>query len=158
MRIFNVEKTQELTSYDEELYYLVPEKLFIKHHKRVEEIPQKSHYEVVRTNIITGGVEYKEIIDIPYQAEKEAYDEYEDIYIAMPYTPKELAQIKYNKLINWFNTTYRYQNEKYNRLIILGKSDDDGISAEIKRKELYEKAEQIRKEIQQLEKELKDVT
>lgn len=55
---------------------------------------------------------------------------------------------------NWFNTTYRYKDEKYNRLIILGKLDDDGISPEVKRKELYEEAENVRLEIQRLEEEL----
>lgn len=60
------------------------------------------------------------------------------------------------KLKTWFNTTYRYKDEKYNRLIILGKLDDDGVSPEIKRKELYEEAENVRKEIQSLEEELKN--
>ena len=65
---------------------------------------------------------------------------------------KEDSQRKIAKLKNWFNTEYRYKDEKYNRLIILGKTDDDGVSAEVKRKDLYEEAEKVRKQIQELEK------
>ena len=60
------------------------------------------------------------------------------------------------ELTNWFNTTYRYKDEKYNRLIVLNKLDDDGISPTIKRNELYEEAENVRLEIQRLEEELKN--
>lgn len=98
MRIFNENKTQEIQEYDKELYYLKPDKLFIKHHEAVEEIKQVSHLEVVRKNEKTGGVEYKEVIDKPYQPPKEAYDEYEDIQVIVPYTEKELKQNRIVKI------------------------------------------------------------
>lgn len=71
-------------------------------------------------------------------------------------TDFEIKQNRFFELKNWFETTYRYKDEKYNRLIILDKLDDDGVSPEIKRKELYEEAENIRAEIQRLEEELND--
>lgn len=90
MRIFNKDKTQEIQDYDKNLYYLRPDKLFIKHHEAVEEVKEVSHLEVFRRNEKTGGVEYKEVIDVPYQPAKPAYDEYEDIQVAVPFTKEEL--------------------------------------------------------------------
>ena len=59
----------------------------------------------------------------------------------------EIENLKY-----WFDTEYRYKNEKYVRLIALNTPDDDGVSAEIKIMQLYELAEEKRKRIQELEK------
>lgn len=109
MRIFNEDKTQEIQDYNEELYYLKNDKLFIKHHEAVEEVKQVSHLEVVRKNEKTGGIEYQEIIDVPYQPAKEAYDEYEDIQVIIPYTEKELNQKKINELTNWFDNYFDKQ-------------------------------------------------
>lgn len=66
-------------------------------------------------------------------------------------TEEELRQQRLNELKRWFDTTYRYKFEKYNRLCSLDRTDDDGISSEIKLRELYEEAEDVRKEIQKLE-------
>ena len=90
MRIFNEDKTQEVFDFDKELYYLRPDKLFIKHHEEVEEVKEISHIEVFRKNEQTGGVEYKEIIDVPYSPAQDAYDEYEDIQVIIPYTKEQL--------------------------------------------------------------------
>lgn len=92
MRIFNEDKTQEIQDYNKELYYLKDDKLFVKHHEAVEEIKQVSHLEIVRKNEKTGGVEYKEIIDVPFQPKKEAYDEYEDIQVIVPFTEEQLKE------------------------------------------------------------------
>lgn len=56
-----------------------------------------------------------------------------------------------NKLKDWFKFQYGYKEQKYRRLIALGKADDDGISAEIKLRDLYLEAEEKRKQIQELE-------
>ena len=90
MRIFNKDKTQEVFEFDEELYYLRPDKLFIKHHEAIEEVKEISHIEVFRKNEQTGGVEYKEIIDVPHSPAQDAYDEYEDIQVIIPYTKEQL--------------------------------------------------------------------
>lgn len=92
---------------------------------------------------IIDGVECREV-------SQEVYEQYLKS-LEVP-TQKELNQQKLNQLTNWFDTEYRYKDEKYNRLIILGKTDDDGVSAEVKRKDLYEEAEKVRKQIQELEK------
>ena len=94
MRIFNKDKTQEVFDFDEELYYLRPDKLFIKHHEAIEEVKQISHLEIVRKNEQTGGVEYKEIVDVPYSPAQDAYDEYEDIQVIIPYTKEQIIVSK----------------------------------------------------------------
>lgn len=153
MRIFNEEKTQEIQEYDEKLYYLKPDKLLIKHYDAVDEVKKISHLEVFRVNEETGGVEYKEVVDVPYQPAIEAYDEYEDIQVIVPYTEKEINKARLNDLTAWFNTTYRYKHEKYTRLIALNKLDDDGVDPNEKLLALYEEAEDVRRQIQELEEE-----
>jgi len=68
-------------------------------------------------------------------------------------TQEELNQNKIAELDNWFKTTYRYQCEKYTRLIALNKLDDDGVDPNKKLLELYEEAEDVRIQIQELEEE-----
>lgn len=113
MRIFNEDKSQEIKDFDKKLYYLKPDKLLIKHHEAVEEVLRQVHYEVVRTNPLTGGVEYTEVVDVPYQPAIEAYDEYEDILVIVPYTPEELNKNKLEDLTNWFNVYFRMQLEQH---------------------------------------------
>lgn len=66
---------------------------------------------------------------------------------------KEINQIKLAELTNWFNTTYRYKHEKYTRLIALNRLDDDGVDPNEKLLALYEEAEDVRRQIQELEEE-----
>lgn len=113
MRIFNENKTIEIKDYDKNLYYLKEDKLFIKHHPKVEAIKQISHYEVFRVNEKTGGIEYREVIDRPYEPEIEAYDEYEDIYVIVPYTIEEKYMNKIHELTNWFDNYFRMQLEQH---------------------------------------------
>lgn len=92
MRVFNEDKTQELKEYDLTKGYLKDDKLFVKHHEAVEEIQEQWHYEVI-AEYENGGKDVEKIIDVPYQVPQEAHDEYEDIYIFIPYTQDELDKI-----------------------------------------------------------------
>lgn len=67
-------------------------------------------------------------------------------------TEEEKAQARINELKLWFDTDYARQEQKYRRLIALGKTDDDGVSADIKLNDLYLLAENNRTKIQELEK------
>ena len=67
-------------------------------------------------------------------------------------TQEQINKQKIAELKQWFDTEYRYKDEKYNRLIVLGKTDDDDVTEEVKRKDLYEEAEKVRKQIQEHEK------
>lgn len=92
MRVFNEDKTQELKEYDLNKGHLELDKLFIKHHKAVEEIKEQWHYETI-AEYPNGGKDVEKIIDVPYQAPQEAFDEYEDIYVYIPYTDEELEEL-----------------------------------------------------------------
>lgn len=92
MRVFNEDKTQELKEYDLNKGHLELDKLFVKHHEAVEEIKEQWHYETI-AEYPNGGKDVEKIIDVPYQVPKEEYDEYEDIYVYIPYTDEELEEL-----------------------------------------------------------------
>lgn len=92
MRVFNEDKTQELKEYDLNKGHLELDKLFIRHHKAVEEIKEQWHYETI-AEYPNGGKDVSKVIDVPYQAPQEAFDEYEDIYVYIPYTYEELEEL-----------------------------------------------------------------
>lgn len=108
MRIFNEDKTQEVQEYNDRLYYLKLDKLVIAHHEATPEVLQRTHYETLE-EYPNGGKTLKEIIDVPYQPAKEAYDEFEDIYVLVAYTQDELNQIKLSELTNWFDNYFDKQ-------------------------------------------------
>lgn len=92
MRVFNEDKTQELKEYDLNKGHLKLDKLFIRHHEAVEEIKEQWHYETI-AEYPNGGKDVSKAIDVPYQAPQEAFDEYEDIYVYIPYTYEELEEL-----------------------------------------------------------------
>ena len=92
MRVFNKDKTQELKEYDLNIGHLELDKLFIRHHEAVEEIKEQWHYETI-AEYPNGGKDVSKVIDVPYQAPQEAFDEYEDIYVYIPYTYEELEEL-----------------------------------------------------------------
>jgi len=65
--------------------------------------------------------------------------------------PQELAKKELYEIEQWFETTYTQKEQKYNRLITLGKLTDDGKDPAQVLKELYLLAEKNRKIIQDLE-------
>lgn len=91
MRIFNEDKTFELIEPDLSLGYLTPDKLFVAHHDAIEEVKGSFHYEVVR-EFPNGGKEVKKVWDIEPITAKDAWDEYEDIQVYIPYTEEELKE------------------------------------------------------------------
>jgi hypothetical protein len=91
MRIFNDNKTAELTNPDLSKGYLKQDKLFIAHHEAQEEIQQQSHYEVI-AEYPNGGKDLKEVIDVEYRPAKDAWEEYKDILVYIPYTQEQLNE------------------------------------------------------------------
>lgn len=91
MRIFNDNKTAELTNPDLSKGYLKQDKLFIVHHEAQEEIQQQSHYEVI-AEYPNGGKDLKEVVDVEYRPAKEARDEYEDILVYIPYPQEQINE------------------------------------------------------------------
>lgn len=97
MRVFNENKTVELTEYDLTKGHLVPDKLFIAHHEAKRPSIEQWHYEVVR-EYPNGGRDVKKVIDRPAVAGHDAYDEYEDIQVYIPYTEEENARFEISQL------------------------------------------------------------
>ena len=118
-RVFNEDKTQELMEYDLTLGKLVKDKLFVAHHEAVPEVVAKTveekvaayqaegqsveqydgKYFLVVAQYENGGKDLEEILPTNAVPAKEAYDEYEDIYVYIPYTEAELAAIEYRSEI-----------------------------------------------------------
>lgn len=98
MRVFNEDKTKELTEYDLSKGYLKDDTL-VNHHDEVVAIEEQGHYETI-AEYDNGGKDVEWIIDVAGVEGKEAYDEIEDIQIYIPYTEKELLIIKNNNRIN----------------------------------------------------------
>lgn len=119
MRVFNEDKTQELTEYDLTLGRLAKDKLFVAHHEAVPEVVAQTVEEKISAYLAAGkiveehnGVKYLVVAQYPNDGKdleeifptnavpaKEAYDEYEDIYVYTPYTETELAAIEYRSEI-----------------------------------------------------------
>lgn len=93
MRVFDETKTIELTEYNLYKGYLKDDKLFIAFYPSVEAVEEQGHYETI-AEYPNGGKDVKWVVDIPAVEGKEAYEEYEDIQVYIPYTEEELEKQK----------------------------------------------------------------
>lgn len=115
LKIYNEAKTEILNDYDLELGCLKADRIFIAHHEATEEIQEQSHIEVI-AEYPNGGKDVKEVIDVPYSPAKEAWDEYEDIKVYIPYSKKELE---------------RMQSERYEKTVEMNIREKYSLSQEI---------------------------
>lgn len=98
MKVYNQEKTQEISNYDLTKGYLAADKIFKEHHDAVE--AQDAVYDrVLIKEYPSGGKEYKTVLVTPAVEQREAWDEYEDIQVYILYTEEEL-QTQYEKAVN----------------------------------------------------------
>ena len=97
MRVFDENKTIELTDYDLEKGQLVADTLLVAHHDAVEAVEEQGHHEVVRT-YPNGGKDVEWVVDVPGVEAKPAWDEYENILIYVPYTEKQIAEMEISTL------------------------------------------------------------
>lgn len=111
MRIFDETKTTELESYDPAKGILRADRLFIAHHEAVEEVKEVGHYETIK-EYPNGGKDVKWVVDVEGTSAKDAWDEYEDIQVFIPFTEKELAQKEIGKLKSLLSGT-DYQAIKF---------------------------------------------
>lgn len=91
MRVFNVNKTEELKEYDLNLGHLESGTL-VTHVEAVEGVEGKGHYKTVR-EYPNGGKDVEWVIDIPRVEAVEEHDEIEDILVYIPYTEEELTRM-----------------------------------------------------------------
>ena len=108
----------------------------------VEELPEMQNYrrqylKVEDGNLILANREFDEEGE-KFVQELEAYD--------------EIAEHR-----EWFNTLYTKNEQKYNRLVFLGKQCDDGTDAKDALLDLYNEAETRRIRIQELERKVENL-
>lgn len=89
MRVFDESKTRELTDYGLSAGYLKPDKRFIAHHEAQEAVEGQFHYETIK-EYPNGGKDVKKVWDVQPQEAREAWDEYEDIQVYIPYTQEQI--------------------------------------------------------------------
>lgn len=92
-KVFNEAKTEILNDYDLNFGYLKTDRIFIRHHEAIEEVQMQSHFETI-AEYPNGGKDVREVIDVPYSPAQEAWDEYEDIKVYIPFTEEELVAKK----------------------------------------------------------------
>lgn len=110
MRIFNEDKTQELTEYDLTTGYLDNDVL-IKHIPEQLEVQEESHEEIL-AEYPNGGKEVEIIVDTPYSPYIAAHDEEEKILVYKKYNQTELNQIRIDELKAMLSST-DYQAIKF---------------------------------------------
>ena len=91
MRVFNINKTEELKEYDLNLGHLESDTL-VTHVEAVEGVEGKGHYKTVR-EYPNGGKDVEWVVDVPRVEAVEEHDETEDILVFIPYTEAELTRI-----------------------------------------------------------------
>lgn len=113
-RVFNQDKTQELTEYDLSLGRLQEDELIITHHEAIEGRTVEENVAAAQADGKTvkqiGGVWYvvtaayenggEDISKVLPTEHKDAWDETEEIYVYIPYTENELAAAAANKKIS----------------------------------------------------------
>lgn len=111
MRIFNKDKTVELTEYDETKGSLVPDQLFVAHHEAVQGVAEQGYYETIK-EYPNGGKDMRWKITTPAVQSRAAYDEYEDILVFIPFSEAKCAAFEIADLKQQLRDT-DYQAIKY---------------------------------------------
>lgn len=122
MRVFNEEKTIELTDYDLEKGYLKADKIFVKHHEAIQAVEEQGHYETV-AEYESGGKDVKWVVDVQGVKAKDAWEEWEDIQVFIPYTDAEVKKIKAEKYGNRVTELIREKYSLSQELSILRQRD-----------------------------------
>ena len=95
MRIVDQEG-MELTNPDLSLGKLEPGKLLVEHHEAIEYVPPVYEDQLVE-EYDNGGKLYNHVCVTPAVQGQDAWDEYEDVQVYVPYTEEELAEIEAQK-------------------------------------------------------------
>lgn len=90
MKIYNEAKTELLENPDLSMGYLTQDKLFVAHHDAVPYVPETGHWETV-AEYPNGGKDVVWVVDEEGTAAAEAYDEFEEIRVYVPFTAAQLA-------------------------------------------------------------------
>lgn len=92
MRIFDINDI-EIDIPDLTKGRLEPDRRFMQHHNAIEAVEEQGHYETIAV-YPNGGEDVEWVVDVPGVEAKDAWDEYEDIYRYIPFTTRELCEIR----------------------------------------------------------------
>lgn len=143
MRIFD-ENNIEIKEPDISKGYLINDSLFLCHHEATESKEEEGHYETVK-EYPNGGKDVRWVVDKPAVQAIEAWDEYEEIKRYVKFTDSELAQNRITELKNLLLET------DYHIFKIV-----EGAATQSECKEIIDQRAQWRKEINELEEQLKE--
>lgn len=143
MRIFD-ENNIEIKEPDISKGYLINDSLFSCHHEATEAIEEQGHWETIK-EYPNGGKDVRWVVDKPAVQAREAWDEYEEIQRYVKFTASELAQNRITELKNLLFET------DYHILKIV-----EGAAMLSECKEIIAQRAQWRKEINELEEQLKE--
>lgn len=121
MRVFNQEKTQELTTYDLSNGRLVGDTITTTI-QAVQGQEEVGHYEVVAT-YPNGGQDVEWIIDQPYIEAQPQREETEQIQVYIPFTVEEQAQYDQARYENLVESKIRAKYTLSQELAILRQRD-----------------------------------
>lgn len=146
MKIYNESKTQELKDPDLSLGKLVEDKIFVMHHDAVPAIVGKTSEQIAKEMVAqgaetffnekqglwysvvkkfdNGGRSVKAIYPVQAVPAKDAWDEYEDIYVYIPYTEEELLENKKNALREERKVLLD-AFDKWEKAVLRGREKDD---------------------------------
>lgn len=122
LKVYNELKTVVLNAYDLSKGYLVDDIIFITHHSATEEVQEQSHMEVI-AEYPNGGKDVREVIDVPYSPAKEAWDEYENIKVYIPYSEEELKRMQSQRYEKTVEMNIREKYSLSQELAILRQRD-----------------------------------
>ena len=89
MRIFD-NKNFQVDQPDLQKGRLKRDRIFVKHHEAVEEVPEEGHWETVK-EYQNGGKDVAWVVDVQGVQAKEAWDEQEDILRYVEYADDDLS-------------------------------------------------------------------
>ena len=138
MRIYNQEKTQEIQNPDLTLGYLMNDRLFIAHHEATPEIKMQGHVESFTNEF--GLPDENFVIDVEYSPARDAWDEYANIQVYIPYTEEELNAKRIKDYEKFVEDLIRVKYSVSNELAILRQKETKPDEF----KEYYEYAEQCK--------------
>lgn len=121
MRVFNQDKTQELTTYDLTKGKLLDDTITTTI-LAVQGQEEVGHYEVVAT-YPNGGQDVEWIVDQPYIEAQPQREEVEQIQVYIPFTAEEQAQYNQQRYENLVDSKIRQRYTLSQELAILRQRD-----------------------------------
>lgn len=149
MRVFNENKTIELTEYDLNLGHLEPDTL-TTHIDAVEGVEEQGHYEVIAEYPETGGKDVEWVVDVPRVESVEEHDETEEILVYVPYTESELREISLRSELESLETWLK-EHDYIGTKIATGRATIEDYADEIELMKIKaQRIDEIREELKQL--------